>query len=300
MFYIATITGFAGFAGSLRMRESRPNLLLKQKVAAIQSVAGADSVPFHNPDHFPTWTEFVQQALLRPARLLFTEPIVTLCSLLNGVAFGLIYGLTEALSVVYSQFGFSEAATSLAFVPVLVGVLLSTAFRIYDHYYLRELSAQNRNVHPEAKIRTFAISAPVLAIGLWIFGWTVPPSITNVPWIASMIGLVFVGLAANDFDTILAVYLTDSYMSYAASAFAALAFTRSMISTAFSIFTEPMFKSLGSNTAVSILAAVATVFALSPIVLIGYGAALRARSPFARYSLEISEANVVSSKKSSA
>lgn len=294
MFYIATTIGFAGFGGSLFMKESRPNLLLKRKIDTIHNTIGVESVPFHNPDHFPSWKEYFKEALLRPAKLLLTEPIVMMCSALHGIAFGLIYGLTEALSVVYSQLGFSETATSLAFIPVLVGVLISVVFRLYDHSYIKKAKAQHREIHPETKIRTFAVSAPLLGAGLWLFGWTIPPLVSGVPWIVSMLGLVLVGTAANDFDTVLAGYLTDSYMSYAASGFAALAFTRSIVSAGFSLFSRPMFSNLGSNVAVSILAAIATVFCLSPVLLLGYGPQLRAKSPFARYSLDISQANTLS------
>jgi hypothetical protein len=36
---------------------------------------------------------------------------VLLCSVLNAIAFGLIYGLTEVLVLVYTSFGFSAQAS---------------------------------------------------------------------------------------------------------------------------------------------------------------------------------------------
>ena len=73
-----------------------------------------------------------------------------------------------------------------------------------------------------------------------------------------MFALVPVGYAINDVDFVLAGYISDSYTTYAASAFAASASTRCLISCAFAQFAEIMFERLGSNIAVSILAAVMT------------------------------------------
>lgn len=43
-----------------------------------------------------------------------------------------------------------------------------------------------------------------VAIGLWWFGWTIPPKIQGpgTPWIVSTISLVFVGNALTELDTV--------------------------------------------------------------------------------------------------
>jgi len=48
-----------------------------------------------------------------------------------------------------------------------------------------------------------------------------------------------------------------------------------------------MFNGLGGNVAGSILAAVATLFCVTPFIFLKYGRILRERSPFAQYSAGI-------------
>lgn len=210
------IFSLALFCMSLAFRESRPDLLLHQRFKLLQAESDKFELRLESADSSPTISHFVQEAAVRPLKLLFTEPIVLICSFMNGIAFALVFALTEALTIVYSAFGFSDQATSLAFVPVLLGVLLSSFNRVYDQRAMKKLRvAERMDDLPELKVRSFAVSAPALAAGLWLFAWTIPPRVLGVHWIVSMVGLVAVGYAANDFDTVLCGYLVDvSPVSY--------------------------------------------------------------------------------------
>ena len=80
-------------------------------------------------------------------------------------------------------------------------------------------------------------------------------------------------------------YVVESQKSStdAASAFAATLFVRALLSAVFPLFTRQLFEKLGNNTAGSVLAAIATAFCILPIILIRFGATLRAgRSPSGR------------------
>lgn len=130
----------------------------------------------------------------------------------------------------------------------------------------------------------------MLAGGLWWFAWTVPPFIGNAHWIVSTIALVFIGCAVNEFDSVLAGYLADSYLTYAASGLAALSFLRSFMSAMFPLLGARMFDGLGANVS-SILAALATLFCVVPPLFLKYGKRIRGRSKSARYSLQVYEEN---------
>lgn len=97
----------------------------------------------------------------------------------------------------------------------------------------------------------------------------------------SIASLVLVGACTNEFDGILQGYLTDSYVAYAASANAPLAFLRGILSEAFPIFAKQMFTNLGSNIAGSVLASIATVFCFIADWFWKYGARTREASKFA-------------------
>lgn len=90
-----------------------------------------------------------------------------------------------------------------------------------------------------------------------------------------------IGACINEFDGILQGYLTDAYLSYAASANAPLAFLRGILSAIFPMFGEQMFSGLGSNVSGSILAAIATLFCFIAAWFWKYGAKARERSKYA-------------------
>ena len=135
-----------------------------------------------------------------------------------------------------------------------------------------------RTLH--VKLAGFTLGAPALAIGLWIFAWTIPPLAAHAPWIASCVGLFLVGFAATEISYTLQGYLADADTVYAASALSALACVRALVSAVVPLFGEQMFRSLGNNWAGTLLAGLATLFLLTPWLFLRYGKAMRTRSRF--------------------
>ncbi|GAM43231.1 hypothetical protein TCE0_047f17871 [Talaromyces pinophilus] len=286
VYYSSAITTGLLFVLLLAVRESRPTTLLERRFNDLQSETGDVDVDLPNPDKIEDKRKLIQVVLVRPARLGLTEPIVILVSLIGALAWGLLYLFTESFSVVYAQFGWSDQATSLPFIALLPGVLCSGLVRFWDHHRLTVQKEKRERAKPEDKIGGFAIAAPALAIGLWIFGWTVPP-LVHVHWIASMFGLGLIGLATNEFAFTLSGYIADSYTIYAASALAAEAFLRAIASAVMPLFAYQMYSGLGSNVATSIIAAVATAFCVTPFIFLKYGQRLRERSQFAMHSAKV-------------
>jgi hypothetical protein len=275
------------------IRESRPSLLLEREVAKLRKASGNDSLKALNPDSTPDFKTFTRVALFRPIELFFTEPIVFMVATMSAVAFALIYLFTEALPPIYESMGFSSTSSCLPFIAICIGLFSGLFTRIHDHRTIVKYEDQGIPLKPEHKLLGFSIGAPVLAAGLWWFAWTIPPMVTNLHWVVSTIALVFIGYALDEFDSVLAGYLADSYLSYAASGFAALSLIRSSLSAAFPLFASQMFDGLGANVAASILAALATLFCVVPPLFTKYGEQIRGRSKFARYSLQVYQENGV-------
>lgn len=270
------------------IRESRPTKLLSHKLGQLTKQYHEKLEPRSNPDAVRSRRALVELVLLRPARLAVTEPIVVMVSLLSATAWGLVYLFTESLTVVYSLYGWSETTTLLAFIAIGLGVPISILPRIREVYMTSHKKRHNQELKPEDKIYGFVVAAPMLAVGLWIFSWTIPPRV-HTHWAVSMVGLMFIGFAANEFAYTLNGYLADSYTIYASSGLATLAFLRALVSGVMPLFAYPMFSGLGGNVAGTILAAVATLFCLTPFLFLKYGKTLRERSQFARYSAEVNE-----------
>ncbi|KAF4993167.1 hypothetical protein FGRMN_6652 [Fusarium graminum] len=284
VYYVSTIVMGATAVGCIFTKESNANQLLDKIVKQTREETGIQDVQSGNEEGEKlTVATFAQNALFRPLEFLVTDPLVFFCAILCAIAFGLIYGLTESLTIVYTAppFNFSQNSSSLAFIAISIGFVINVLPRFYDAYIYKKYRKTHRRILPESKITSFAIAAPALAIGLWLFAWTIPPRVTSVPWPVSMIGLVLIGFSLNDFSYVLFGYATDSYGKHAASAVSAIGLTRTLTAAVFPLFTHQMYTGLGSNVATSILAAVASLFAFTPFLFLNYGEKLRHRSKFA-------------------
>ena len=95
------------------------------------------------------------------------------------------------------------------------------------------------------------IGGCLLPIGLIIFAWTSSPNIHYIiPIIATVpfgTGMLLVFLSTTNF-------LIDTYLYAAASVLAANAVLRSIFGAVFPLFTESMFKRLGTEWALTLVA----------------------------------------------
>lgn len=211
---------------------------------------------------------------------------------MDAAATLLSYLQAESFLIVYESFGLSESSASLAQIAVIIGCLLSVLPRWYDHRLLIRLRRGGRGPAPEDKLFGFALAAPTLAVGLWWFAWTIPPRI-RIHWAPSMLSLILTGFAVNEFVYTLSGYLADSYTTFAASAFAGMLLTRSLLTAAVVQFTYQMYTNISANDATSILAAFATAFCVAPYILIRHGKRIREASKFCSYSLDANQHNAI-------
>lgn len=262
----------------LTIRESRPSVVLA-RAQALTEVQGFSTNTTSPSKAFPLTHEKLD--LLRPLRLFFTEPIVFLAAVISAIAFGLVYLFTEVLPLVYVDMGFTDASMNLPFLPLAIGMVLSVLTRLYDRRVLAERMSRSLPLTPESKFTGFILGSLCLAIFLWVFAWTIPPYTTSAHWAIPTIALVPIGYAVNEFDYVLAGYLTDCYQTYSASAFASLSLSRAALSATFPLVGRALFDSLGFNVATSVFATLATVLCAVPPMLLRYGGTLRAKSAFA-------------------
>ncbi|KAL4976695.1 MFS multidrug transporter [Aspergillus desertorum] len=287
LFYVAAIvTGILTLL-LLGIRESRPALLLEREVANLREITKIDYLVSLNPDSAPNLRTFVRVALGRPIRLFFTELIVFTVSVMSAVATALVYLFTQCLPPIYKSLGFSERQACLPFVAIGAGLSLGLLTRYLDMHLIERRRRHGTILLPEHKLAGFWIGSGVLAGALWVFAWTIPPAVQHLHWAVSVLALVLIGYALNEIDYVLGGYLADSYLSYAASGLAALSLIRALLSGILPLVSSPMFTNLGANVAVSLLAAVATLFCLVPPLFSRFGETIRARSKFAKYSLDM-------------
>lgn len=173
----------------------------------------------------------VYDAIIRPARLFCTEPIVFFFTAWSAFAFGLVFISTQSIGQVYStNYGFTLYQTGYVQGALLVGEALGCLACIPQNWYYMQSGARNRVAPgqpiPEARL-PLSIPASFIGItgGLFWYAWT--SNDASLPWILPTIGLGLVGFGIMVVVHCVVSYLTDTYTSYAASAIAAEAFGES-------------------------------------------------------------------------
>ncbi|WDK10296.1 major facilitator superfamily transporter [Colletotrichum graminicola] len=275
VFYTPAIVNACMAALLFTIKESRPSVVLARTLSDNERT-GSSQVSGTKPGNTPSREKL---DIVRPLRFLFTEPIVFLVSVISAIAFGLIYLFTEVLPIIYVSMGLDNGWKNTPFLALGLGIIASGLTRIYDSRTLAARSAKGLPITPESKLAGVIIGAPLLASGLWCFAWTIPPDVL-LHWAVPTAALVPIGYAVNEYDYVLAGYLTDCYETYAASAFAALGLTRALLCATFPLLGSVLFHSVNPNKASSIFAVLATVLCIVPPLLLRYGRRLRNRSPF--------------------
>lgn len=153
------------FGCCLTLKETRPSLLLQREAAIVRQKLPGHEIRILNPDAAPGFKALITVTLLRPVRLLFTEPIIIAVVCMGSVTCALFYLQAESIPLVFEEYGWSPAAASLGFVPVLLGCVCSFVVRFYDQNKLERIAQSNRPVQPEDKLTGFAIAAPFLSMG---------------------------------------------------------------------------------------------------------------------------------------
>lgn len=172
------------------MKETFAPLILERKVARLRKETGNTNLRSKLDDGQTTKQKF-QHAIVRPVKLLFVTPIVTLMALYVAITYGILYLLITTFSFVYrDQYGFDEGTIGLTFLPAGIGMMIGvgTFGALTDFIVIR--NKKKGLVHrPEARL-TPVLTMPcgvVLPIGLFIYGWTTEK---GVHFIVPMLGVV--------------------------------------------------------------------------------------------------------------
>ncbi|KAL8872468.1 MAG: hypothetical protein Q9174_001912 [Haloplaca sp. 1 TL-2023] len=231
----------------------------------------------------PPLSTLFRDAIVRPTRLLCTEPVVFFLTLWSSFCFGLVFILTQSVAQVYStNYAFSDGASGLIQSSLFIGEIVGFLACIPQNSYYQRSGTKNRKEPgtpiPEARL-PLSIPASLLGLagGMFWYGWAGYP---HVHWMLPTVGLGFVGFAIMVIITTVDMYLTDSYTKYAGSAVAAVAFGENIFAAWLPLAANKMYTVLGFQWASSLLGFVAVALTLAPVVLYFRGEAIRRRSPF--------------------
>ncbi|KAL1982574.1 hypothetical protein VTN96DRAFT_1160 [Rasamsonia emersonii] len=222
----------------------------------------------------------------RPFIMFVREPIVLWLSLLSGFSDALIFTFLQSYKPVYKQWGFGPVRIGLAFIPIIIGYVISyVSFLpwIYRHTKIRKRDPDA--LLPEARLYWLLFTAPLETIGLFGFAWTSlgPP---HVHWIAPMIFSTCIAIANYAIYMATIDYMIASYGPYSASATGGNALARDLLAGIAAMYSTPMYEHMGTTLHLewpsTLLGCVAIIITAPIYIFYWKGPTIRERSKFAQ------------------
>ncbi|KAF2107523.1 major facilitator superfamily domain-containing protein [Lophiotrema nucula] len=278
LFFAAAIFPFLGL-----VHESYRKVIIR-KISKRENIV----LPEAQRDSSKIFRQFFTQTITRPVHMLFTEPIVGFVCLYCSFQFALLYTFVVASPFVYATtYSFSFRQEGLSFFGLITGAVVAAGTLIAMDIYIYQAKYRtframtpSHEFPPEHRLYPSMVGSFILPAGLFMFAWTARPSI---PWIVpiiaqgiTMLGSILAYVGAN-------MFMIDTYGPlYGASAAGANSLARYMLTASFPLFINQMFKAMGTNWAVTLLAFCTVAMAPIPWVFYRWGPKLRARSKYER------------------
>ncbi|EXJ89220.1 mitogen-activated protein kinase kinase kinase [Capronia epimyces CBS 606.96] len=284
----SALTGAIQAIGLFWLRESHAPTLLKRKRDRLAKETGNDKLHTESEaagtgtGQPSTLLGRMGVALVRPARLFTTQPIVQVIAVYMAYLFGVIYLLLATFPVLWRDvYGESLGVGGLNYISIAIGSFLGLLanFHYIDRLYL-QLKEKNGGVgRPEFRVPSMFVGSVLVTIGLFWYGWSVQG---HAHWIMPNLGVVFFSAGTMACLQSMQTYTVDSYTRYAASAMAAVAILRSLGGFGFPLFAPYMYQALDYGWGTSVLAFVSIGIGIpAPFIFWFFGARLRALSKYA-------------------
>ncbi|GAB1206156.1 hypothetical protein APSETT445_004838 [Aspergillus pseudonomiae] len=265
----------------LFLRETYAPKILATRKRKLQELTGNHQLHTEYDRADRTFGQVLRKNLIRPFRMLFTQPAIQALSLYRGYQYGLILASFPLVwEGVYSQ---AKDIASLNYISLGVGFVIGLQFcgRVLDTNLKIYVHLQRRYDHPgrpEFRIPLMLPGGLLVPIGLFIYGWSAE---YHTHWIIPNIGAAIFAIGLIISFQCAQTYVVDAYSRYAASATGAAAFVRTLAGFAFPLFAESLYRALGLGWGNSLLGFVSLALGIvAPLMLWYYGEWLRAKSPY--------------------
>jgi len=244
VFFITSILSICiQLIGFYMLEETYPPLLLRRRKHAIINETG-DTRYYTNYDHLDHVTiRVLSQNLVRPFKLLATQPIVQVMALYNGFLYGNTYiFFASFVNLFTGRYHESVQIAGLNYISIAAGCGIATVIysMTIDRIY-RALSNRNGGQgKPEFRIPVMVPSTFLIGIGLFWYGWSAE---ANLHWIMPDIGCGLFVAGATVCTSSVNAYIVDTYGQYSASAIAAISILRCLAGFTFPLFAPYMLVS---------------------------------------------------------
>ncbi|EKV08036.1 hypothetical protein PDIG_60560 [Penicillium digitatum PHI26] len=269
----------------LFLPETYSPVLLYWKAKELRRMTGDDR--YRSPLEFrkATFAKRMRVSLHQPVSLLLTEPIIMTHSVSLSLLFMVLYTFIAGYVSIYElEYHFRPTSTSLAFLGIEVGVLLSALTIPLSMWLIRReiYRSRERGQHrpdPEISLYMGMLGAPAVPASLFWMGWTAKLEISYwSPLVASVLyGFGTLCLFVSGYQ-----YVADAFESHAASALSSLQMLRLVAAGVMTFIAETMYNKLGVSWTLTLLGGVSLLFLPVPYLLYWKGRRIRSWSRYAR------------------
>lgn len=260
-----------------------PELLKRKKNRLIRETGNTKlHTEFDDPER--SFSKHLQTALVRPFRMIATQPIVQVLAVYIAYVYGIMYLVLSTFPGLWTGEDYyheSIGIGGLNYISLGLGFFLGTQIGapLNDRFY-RKLRQRNNGVgRSEFRVPLMFPGSILIPIGLFWYGWTAQ---THQHWILPNIGACIFSIGNIMVFQCCQTYIVDAYTRFAASAVASTTVLRSLCGFGFPLFAPAMYGALGYGWGNSLLGFIAIGLGLpAPFLLWNFGEKLRAKSKFA-------------------
>lgn len=270
VFMICAVTITSAF---FLLQETYVPALLSQKKKRLEKEEGGEYY-FEGEDD-KSLTAKLAQAVKRPLRILFLQPIVLTMAAYQALIFSITYSLFTQFQTIYGDgYGFNTFQVGLMYLGPGIGFLVAVRLIVprIDQVYNRLTERNNGESKPEFRLPIANIGSLFIPLGMFAFAWSAE---YHIHWAWSIAATFFYGIGQVAVFNSVQNYYIDAFEKYAASAIAAGALFRSVIGGIVPLFTPALTERLGYGLGFSVFGFLAVLLAPSPILFFRYGGWLR-------------------------
>lgn len=218
-----------------------------------------------------------------PLTFFTTEPIIMALGAYLVVIYVVIFTFLNGFEFIFQDtYGLSPGISSLAFIGICIGALISTILMPLFWVYQRRIVARKHLSGigpPEMRLYPAILAAPFFPLSIFWLGWTNYPSISYWSGYAAtvMFGYAMTSVFVSSYS-----YIIDSYGTVSGSALGSITMARYIVSSGLIVASRPMYQGIGVHWTLTLLGILGTLLVPVPLVLFRYGPWIRKKSKFAR------------------
>lgn len=229
MFYATSILSASiQLVGLLALPETYGPKILHLRAAKLRASTGNPDLHTEYEQRNKSTKHILLQALVRPCKLLSTQPIIQVLAAYTAYIYGLMYlALSTFPSVWVDVYKEKSDIAGLNYISLALGFCLATQIcaPINDYIYSK-LKRRSKGVGlPEYRVPLMIPGAILVPTGFLWYGWSIQ---AKAHWIMPNIGATLFGSGIIIGMQCITSYIIDAYSTYAASAIAATTVLRAI------------------------------------------------------------------------